>query len=147
MRAQNQVGARHGQNFTHNLAFLTTLPPVEEPGFLGVSNFSTPHSHVLALSLQGMAYFIILVCFIVDKFSNWVTLIRRFINIGWFNSSCYQIANWHKTGSICNKHICIRNAMTRRKNKRHSRSNRRRVNLTKFHRTPHEQVASTGFAC
>ena len=52
MRAQNLVEAPHGQYFTHNLAFLTTLPPVEEPGFLGVSNLSTPHSQALALRLN-----------------------------------------------------------------------------------------------
>ena len=52
MRAQNYVEAPHEQYFTHNLASLTPLPPDVEPGFLGVSNLSTPHSHALTLRLH-----------------------------------------------------------------------------------------------
>jgi hypothetical protein len=53
MRAQNYIGAPRGQYFTYNLAFLTIFPPVEEPGFLGVSNLSTPHSYALTLRLHN----------------------------------------------------------------------------------------------
>ena len=40
VRAQKLKRDPHGQQFTHSLAFLTTLPPVEEPGFLGVNNLT-----------------------------------------------------------------------------------------------------------